>query len=414
MNQSSVVVGGVLTMVAGLALACPEGASCEGQECCQLVIETPGGAVLDWTGSFDEPLVWTTAAGENRGFTFQSNDDESVQVMINGDDVKVIRNGKAVPPERIKRDGDKLYVLDADGNVLTELDVAIQASPQWEQAYKVYGQAAERPPVMVGITMGEPDDALRAHLGLGDRRVIMLDNVLPGLPAAEAGLKKYDIIVAIDGSDDDVTAAKLQEVLKKKQPGDELKLRVLRGGQKETYTVHLLAYDDQKMSGEGGESGVSIELIPRLTPGAPSAPKAPTLPQQDIEQLLKKLKDSGVSEEQLREIKQAMRKAEEAVQKQRFEILRDPGGGGMIIQGPDGQQRLIEIPGPRQYLGDLSNWKEQTLQVLPGADDINRRLGDLEKRMDQMSEQMEQKFERVLRRFEELTDRLERRLRDEG
>lgn len=426
MKQMSVVAGGVLAMVAGFAVACPEGTACDGTACQGMacdqqavptVIEMPGGAVLDLTGSFESPLTWTTGAGVQRGFLMHTDDDESVQVVINGEDVKVIRNGKPVPSDQVKRDGDKLYVLDADGNVLTELNVSVQGGPQWEQAYQVYGQAAERPPVMVGITMGEPDDALRTHLGLGERRVIMLDNVMPGLPAAEAGLKKYDIIVAIDGSDDDVTASKLQEVLKKKQPGDELKLRVLRGGQKETYTVTLRAYDEQKMAGAGGESGMALELFPKLSPAAPSAPKAPVapaMPEKDIEQMLKKLKDSGVSDEQLRELKQALRKADEASRQQRLEIMRDPGGGSMIIQGPDGQRRLIEIPQDFRNVPGLREFSGEIQRLAPQGEEMEQRLEALEKRMNEMSEQMEQKLDRVLRRFEELTDRLERRLRDEG
>lgn len=396
---------------AGLAIGCPPG------ECQEVIIESPGGA-LTLTGSFDASLTGAPmSAAPAHGFAFMSGDGDSVQVTIVNDEIKVVRNGKAVPPERVRRDGDMVRIVDENGQVVSEIKLAFAAEPlQWEKATSAFSQPAEHPPVMLGVTMGEPDESLRAHLGLGDRPVIMLDNVMSGLPAAEAGLKRFDIIIAIEGSDDGVSPSRLLEVLKGKQPGDELKLRVLRGGQKETYAIKLRAYDEAAMSkgAPGPEASGLVDIMPRITtvpsaPTMPAAPAAPAMPMIDVEGILNKLRLQGLSDQQIDMVKKTLRQSLE--QSKRVEIMRGPQGN-MIIQGPDGQTRMIEIP---SAWGDAQAAKLLHEQVVAGRGPaLEERLGALERRLDEMTAKMDERLERVLRRVEQLTEQLERRVRDGG
>lgn len=59
-------------------------------------------------------------------------------------------------------------------------------------------------------------------------------SVVPGSPAANAGLKTSDIITAVDGTDID-QAHSLTSLLSSHQPGDKINLTVLRGGS----TLHI-------------------------------------------------------------------------------------------------------------------------------------------------------------------------------
>ncbi|MCL4221429.1 MAG: PDZ domain-containing protein [Phycisphaerales bacterium] len=404
-------------VAAGLAIGCPPG------ERQQAIIESPGGGQT-LTGSFDVLLNGAPViAAPGQGFRFVAEDEESLQVTIVNDEIKVVRNGKPVPPERVKRDGDKVKVLDENGQVVSEINLAISDEPwQWEKSVSVSIPPEEHPPVMLGITMGEPDESLRAHLGLGDRQVIMLDNVMSGLPAAEAGLKRYDIIIAIEGSDDGVSPSRLLEVLKGKQPGDELKLRVLRGGQKETYTIKLRPYDEAALNkgASGPEAGQIMELMPRLpevpmppvpkTPAMPSAPTTPSMPAMpsiDVEGILNKLRLQGLSDQQIDMVKKTLRQSLE--QSRRVEIMRSPQGN-MIIQGPDGQTRMIEVPSAWSDVLAPRMLREQA----GGGAPLEERLGALERRLDEMSAKMDERLERMLRRMEQLTEQLERRVRDGG
>lgn len=336
-----------------------------------------------------------------------TENEQVVEVTLSGDDIRVIRNGKPVPADRIRRDGDRISVLDEQGEATYEIAVDPDAeSGRWEVEAVSFTQPAEQPPVMVGITMTEPDEALRAHLGLGDRKVIMLGDVLEGLPAAEAGLKKYDIIVAIDGSDDDVTPEHLHEVLMGKKPGDDLKLRVVRGSTKETYTVKLRAYEEGALA----QRPVLQEFM-EFTPTPPRAPASPSpapMGNDRIEQLLGQLRGYGLSEQQLDSVRKALRQAMNDARE--VEILRGPEGG-FIFQGPDGQRQMFEFS-PRRLTPGFQTFEKQIERIAPDRDTLERRLSQLEKRLDEMTGQIDERLERVLKRVEELTDRLERRLRD--
>ena len=83
----------------------------------------------------------------------------------------------------------------------------------------------------------------RAYLGISngtpqDRSGAVVDNVVPGGPAASAGLQANDKIVDIDGrtvqSSEDVSAA-----VDARKPGEQAKVTVIRGGDRRTLTVDL-------------------------------------------------------------------------------------------------------------------------------------------------------------------------------
>ncbi len=108
---------------------------------------------------------------------------------------------------------------------------------------------------MLGINMSQPGDALRAHLGLGDRPAILIEGVIEGLPAAKAGLKQHDIIVSIAGSDG-ASDGMLGETLRNAKPGQTLVLRVRRGGETIEISPELEAYDASRLS--SGSSAIVI------------------------------------------------------------------------------------------------------------------------------------------------------------
>ena len=83
----------------------------------------------------------------------------------------------------------------------------------------------------------------RAYLGVRnmtpqDRSGAVVDSVVPGAPAQQAGLQPGDKIVAIDdrkvSSSEDVSAAVTQ-----RKPGEQAKVTIERGGSRRTLTVNL-------------------------------------------------------------------------------------------------------------------------------------------------------------------------------
>ncbi|MEO0512071.1 MAG: PDZ domain-containing protein [Planctomycetota bacterium] len=98
------------------------------------------------------------------------------------------------------------------------------------------GDVSAPPRSMIGIQHAEPDEQLRENLGLrpGEARVLL--SVLEGMPAAEAGVRSFDVIVAIDGKRP-VTSELLTEVLNETEPGASIELTLLRKGEKKTLEV---------------------------------------------------------------------------------------------------------------------------------------------------------------------------------
>jgi putative serine protease PepD len=67
-----------------------------------------------------------------------------------------------------------------------------------------------------------------------------LAQILPGTPAAKAGLKAGDVVIRLDSTDIN-GEADLSSVINAKHPGDSLKVTYVRGGKTATVTVKLAA-----------------------------------------------------------------------------------------------------------------------------------------------------------------------------
>lgn len=294
---------------------------------------TPPDESVELRGTFAAPLTATTAGGGTYANTSATNtdtvvmlsqrDDDGVyEVTIKNGEMTAKVNGKEVP-DRVEQNGDSIVILDEEGNVLASFTVGqgqnslfgavsprtlvldeLKAVPQ----VRTFGslQPQDAPKVMIGITMSDaPNEILEG---------IVVDRVLEGLPAGKAGLEAGDIIVSIKGLDG-VSQQSLRGVLRKKSPGDELHVRVLRGGDVEERVIKLEKYDGTKL-------GVSVAGVPAspFTATEGGAPNAFTFNfehdediQKAIEKAMSALKDidhDAYTEEALRALEQAMKQYE--------------------------------------------------------------------------------------------------------
>ena len=115
-------------------------------------------------------------------------------------------------------------------------------------ARKVMDQLVEHGEVrrgMLGIYMGEIDSDLSASLDLDTRKGVLVTEVKEDTPAEEAGLKPYDVIVAVDEVPTDGPAA-LKSYIAHQPPGTEVQLTVLREGRQRTLTAELAPLDEER------------------------------------------------------------------------------------------------------------------------------------------------------------------------
>ncbi|MEN6626234.1 MAG: PDZ domain-containing protein [Candidatus Sumerlaeia bacterium] len=121
----------------------------------------------------------------------------------------------------------------------------------------------------VGIGMAGTIEAdQRKALGLGaEQKGVLVDSVTPDSPAEKAGIKQYDFIVEADGKplkgNDD-----LLRTVMRHEPGEEVQIKVLRGGGKGTPEV--LSFSVKVM-----ERPTLDELRKRMGQQPPSVKQAP-------------------------------------------------------------------------------------------------------------------------------------------
>jgi len=103
------------------------------------------------------------------------------------------------------------------------------------RAYPAAGQMAEpeagvpeSAPAWLGINIQILNDILAEQLNVPVDRGILVNEVYPNSPAAEAGLKRGDVIIRFDGKR--VTdETRIRSLLAEKKPGDRVRLTVVRG-----------------------------------------------------------------------------------------------------------------------------------------------------------------------------------------
>ncbi|MDR3696415.1 Do family serine endopeptidase [Mucilaginibacter sp.] len=92
----------------------------------------------------------------------------------------------------------------------------------------------------VGISFRELDEDAAADLHTDKTAGLYVNTVVPGGGAEQAGIKEGDIITKIDGSKV-YESSDLQERVGRLEPGDKIRLTVLRGNDEKNFTVTLKA-----------------------------------------------------------------------------------------------------------------------------------------------------------------------------
>ncbi len=179
-------------------------------------------------------------------------------------------DGKAVPPDRIVMDEKSIRLLGEDGKTAFEAarvrggGLAYGAAGDNYFDHEVW--AEKRP--MIGVTLSDVSEALAGQLGIDAEQSVVISGLSEGMPAEKSGLKKFDVVVKIDGKVGASSDA-LGNAVRSRKPGDTIALGVLREGKPLEITVTV---------GEGsptavfempadvdGEAKNARELVERLS-----------------------------------------------------------------------------------------------------------------------------------------------------
>ncbi|MHC5062733.1 MAG: PDZ domain-containing protein, partial [Planctomycetota bacterium] len=149
-------------------------------------------------------------------------DDGPIRIVINGDDVDVELDGEPIDDERLEVDDNFVQIKNKHG---------------WPVAFGNFAKTnfgfnfvnAPKMHAWLGVDLRPVSDALAEHMDLDQDEVSQIVSVTPDSPAEDGGLREHDIILEMDG-DSPATGERLREILGEKEPGDELRLSLLRRG----------------------------------------------------------------------------------------------------------------------------------------------------------------------------------------
>jgi len=330
-------------------------------------------------------------------------------------------NGQPIPKERIRERGNQVEILDPAGNVLSTFNTKFETL-RWDDGRNIQAERGRRgagemnafrlaplpgidqpaPPVMLGITMSPEDDG------------VVVDRVVPGLPAEKAGLKEGDVILKFDGKAVESPEA-LRAALMDKKAGNEVTIRVQRGDKQMDLKAELTAFDAQEL-------GVNDQAAMVVRPFMDQAEQSMEEAKRAVEEALEKVK--GIDTDKIRkDVEEALNKALAKVeaaqagareQGQRWVDMLNRGPGMRMFMGDGEQPQMFVMPdgADNQQLRDmiqeqLKMLQNQNLEMREFNDNNAVNRNDA-RAMDRMSEQMERMMDR-LERLEKRLDEAEKK-----
>lgn len=383
-----------------------------------LLVAAPALAQSAAGGSFDRPLSAAAAqpatprtSGDTTIVISSSENGKSYSVKVHNNEVSAEIDGQPVPADRIDRKGDVIIIKDKDGKAEKTFDVgvrsartrsttnvvplrnfSVQTTPDPVQGGAAWSATTAEPPnpppVMVGITMSNPDGALAEHLGLKEDEVFVIDRVVDDLPAAKAGLEPLDVVIAIDGQRP-ASQDKFRETLRSKKAGDTLELTVVRKGAEKKVKIELAAYDRAKLA-PAGLGQLMITPSPDAVGGAAHNDWLRAMGGGSNDEVRKHLEEALNSIRQSDKIKgdEARQQAEKALKQaieslsqsrarsaERYRALSDAMGKDTIVLG-DQPGQVFAMPGDRDVTRRLERLSDQLEKLNHRLDEIEHRLSE--------------------------------------
>jgi serine protease Do len=138
-------------------------------------------------------------------------------------------------------------------------------------AKKVVAQLKEKGRVIrgkIGVAITPIDEETKDALKLKDKKGALVNSVKPGEPADKAGIKRYDVIIEVNGEkvdDPNDLKFKIADI----EPGKKVNIKVIREGKEQTFTVEVEELDppEKKEAAKASDKdlGFSVrELTPSL------------------------------------------------------------------------------------------------------------------------------------------------------
>jgi hypothetical protein len=355
-------------------------------------------------------------------------------------------DGEEVREDLIQENNNAIFIMEDNGDVRCEFDIsATQNNPfalhnsknmyfapldQAGTLLELVGtqdgnnlsiSANLHPKVMLGIYSDEPGESLRDQLGIKGNAVIV-ESVIKGLSADQAGIQDHDIIISIDGSDG-VSPKELTEILGMHNPGDNIEIVILRKGQKMKVGTKLHAYDARALGHtiQGSGSWTSIEgdqKFPAYLQGqvrvAPNSDSffSPETRELTHRKILEALQEEGISKKKIAEIEEQIRAS---LDENVWSAFGKDSNGKMFAFSNDDQrnqndQRFLVESMQRKAQQAMRDAERLTLEYKDGQLLLKRHADDLQDKVHTLNAQIHEAIPEIEVEFTDRLSDLEGRL----
>lgn len=251
---------------------------------------------MQQSSSFDDGSgSRTTTTGNN--VSIKINPDGSITAHL---------NGKEVPANRIKRDHQgSVIILDEQGQPIPQIGTFNINQPVMQQPMPAMIGNQQTLPThgTLGIQITTVDPIVAYHLQIDPTKAVMINHAVKGAAAEQAGLRKYDLITAINGVP--ANSDQLQSVLRQTKPGDKVVLSVIRAGTLQQIEIPVSAYTPEILN-EMMQAARSSRLPQVKTSGMP--------PQSEMEDHMQQMQEQ--MQQQMLELNQEFQQMQEQMQEQ--------------------------------------------------------------------------------------------------
>jgi len=125
------------------------------------------------------------------------------------------------------------------------------------QARDILGQLRKRGRVVrgdIGVNLRDLDEDLRRSLRLGTVRGVLVEDITAGSPAERAGLRRYDVITAVDVRGVQATAELIRDIAAR-EPGTRVAVQFQREGRAQEVAVQLSERPPREPAAEPSPTG---------------------------------------------------------------------------------------------------------------------------------------------------------------
>lgn len=226
-----------------------------------------------------------------------STDDKEIKVTCKVDDDKcaiiIVKDGEV---KKITVPLDSLHILE-DFTRQLDIDTDIDVH-RWIEPFTRHERT------WLGVSVQPLTEQLRDYFKVRGSGGVLVTEVVEGSPAEKTELKAGDIILSVDREKMEDTGD-LVKVIREKDPGDEVRIRIAREGRKKSVTATLESRTVQKSK----EMRFFSEKFDKDLPPLPMFEHFPPDLHKDLESLRKELKELRKELEELKKERQKVEKS---------------------------------------------------------------------------------------------------------